>query len=337
MSQRRLLAVCPVNHPGGAETGLLRLLTRLDPMAWHIRLTTPGIGPMAYAAADNGWEWSSLPLGGLGRGEGARAALSSPRARRLAHYADVVYLNGTVTGRLLPALRGPRLVLHVHDIVERVPRHWHRADAVLADSEAVAARLPGLDPEVVYCPVELDPPGAEPPWPDGDGPVVGFIGRIEPRKGPLDLVLAAPAIREGRPDARIVLVGDDPYASDPDYLGRVRAGAGVEHYGWVDDAPGVMRHLDVLVVPSREEPFGTVVAEAMAVGTPVVATNVGGIPEVLEDGVAGVLVPPDDPPALAAGVLHVLERRDEMAAAAKSAARRFDADAYARRVEALLR
>jgi glycosyltransferase involved in cell wall biosynthesis len=337
MTPRRLLAVCPVDHPGGAETGLLRLLTRLDPMAWHIRLTTPGPGPMAFAAADNGWEWSGLPLGSLGRGEGARAVASWPKARRLARDADVVYLNGTVTGRLLPVLHGPKLVLHVHDLVDRVPPHWRRADAVLADSEAVAARLPGLGAEVVYCPVELDPPEAPAPWPAGDGPVVGFIGRIEPRKGPLDLVLAAPAIRAGRPDARIVLIGDDPYASDPDYLGRVRAGAGVEHCGWVDDAPGVMRHLDVLVVPSREEPFGTVVAEAMAVGTPVVATRVGGIPEVLEDGVAGVLVPPDDPPALAAGVLQVLERHDEMAAAATVAARRFDADAYARRVEALLR
>jgi glycosyltransferase involved in cell wall biosynthesis len=336
MSARRLLAVCPVDHPGGAETGLLRLLHRLDPDAWQIHLTTPGEGPMRDAAAAAGWRWSSLPLGGLGRGQGARAALSWPRARRLAREADVVYLNGTVTGRLLPVLRGPRLVLHVHDLVERVPRFWSRADVVLADSGAVAARLPGLDPEVVYCPVELDPPEAPAPWPPGDGPVVGFMGRIEPRKGPLDLVHAAPAIHAARPDARIVLVGDDPYASDPDYLENVRGAEGVEHYGWVDDAAGVMRHLDVLVCPSREEPFGTVVAEAMAVGTPVVAARVGGIPEYLEDGVAGVLVAPGDPGALAAGVLRVLERREEMGAAAQQAARRFDADAYAERVAALL-
>jgi glycosyltransferase involved in cell wall biosynthesis len=335
VTRRRLLGICVVDHPGGAEVGLMRLLDRIAPR-WDVSLTTPGAGPLSATAQARGWRWSPLPVGGLPAGAGARAVLSWPRARRLAAGADVVYLNGTVAGRLLPALRGVRAVLHVHDLVDRVPRHWRRAAVVLADSGAVAARLPALDPHVVYCPVDLDPPGADPPWPPGDGPVVGFVGRIEPRKGPLDLVLAAGAIREGAPGARIVIVGDDPYRSDPDYLARVRGAVGVEHYGWADDAPGLMRHLDVLVVPSRAEPFGTVAAEAMAVGTPIVATRVGGLPEVVEDGVTGALVPPADPAALAQAVLSVLARRAEMGAAARVAARRFDADAYAQRVEALL-
>jgi glycosyltransferase involved in cell wall biosynthesis len=166
--------------------------------------------------------------------------------------------------------------------------------------------------------------------------VIGFLGRIEPRKGPLDLVRAAPAIRAARPNARIVVVGDDPYASDPEYTAEVRASPDVEHVGWVDDAAGVLRHLDVLVLPSRQEPFGTVAGEAMAVGTPVVAYRVDGIPEVVEDGRTGVLVEPGDLRGLAAGVLTVLERRAEMGAAAREAARRFGADAYADRVVALL-
>ena len=333
---RRLLAVCAVDHPGGAERGLLRLLARLDPRGWTITLTTPGPGPLRDAAREAGWRWSALAVGGLGRRAGARAVTGWPRARRLARSSDLVYLNGTVCGRLLPALGGARTVLHVHDLVDRVAPHWARADLVLADSRAVAARLPGLDPRVVFCPVELAPPEASPPWPPDGGPVVGFVGRIEPRKGPLELVQAAPLIRARAPGTRVVVVGDDPYASDPDYVARVRAGRDVEHYGWVDNAPGVMRHLDVLVAPSRREPFGTVVAEAMAVGTPVVATRVDGLPEVVSDGVTGALVGPGDPAGLAAGVLRVLARRAEMGAAALVAARRFDADAYAARVERLL-
>ena len=94
---------------------------------------------------------------------------SWPRALRLAQRFDVVYLNSTVCGRLLPALRGVRSVLHVHDIVDRVPRHWAQADVVLADSQAVADRLDGLEAEVVYCPVELDPPPADAPWANGSG------------------------------------------------------------------------------------------------------------------------------------------------------------------------
>jgi glycosyltransferase involved in cell wall biosynthesis len=338
----RILAVCPVAHPGGAEIGLLRLATRLRDRGHELRLTTPGPGPLD----DAGFPVSRLAVGGRAAGARGRArALGSfPRARRLARRADLVYLNGTVTGRLLPALRGRRTVLHVHDIVERVPVHWRRADLVLADSAAVAERLPGLDAHVVFCPVELDPPVVAAPWtpsepggPGGpSGPIVGFVGRIEPRKGPLDLIHAAPAIRAGAPGARIVLVGDDPYAGDPAYLRDVRAATGVEHVGWVADAAGLMRHLDVLVAPSRQEPFGTVLAEAMAVGTPVVATRVGGLAEVVDDGVTGRLVAPGRPDELAGAVLDVLARREAMGAAARRHARRFGADAYADRVEALL-
>jgi glycosyltransferase involved in cell wall biosynthesis len=327
----KLLAVCQADEPGGAELGLLRLARRLTARAWDVTLTTPSGGSLARS----GYPWMSLDVGGLNAGEGARAVASWPRARLLGRRHDVVYLNGTVAGRLLPALRGMRTVLHVHDVVTRVPRHWHGASVVLADSQAVADQLEGLDAHVVYCPVELDPPEVAPPWVDGDGPVVGFVGRIEPRKGVLDLVEAAPAIQAG--GARVVIVGDDPYEPDSRYLAQVRASSEVEQPGWVDDAAGLMRSLDVLVAPSHQEPFGTVLAEAMAVGTPVVATRVGGLAEVVQDGVTGRLVEPGDPVALAAAVSEVLARRGEMGAAARAHARRFGADAYADRVEKLIR
>ena len=332
-----LLGVNAVDHPGGAEVGLLRLASRLSDRGWEVTLSSPHAGgPLANA----GHRHVRLDVGGLGAGEGARAVASWPRALKLALEYDVVYLNSTVCGRLLPALRGTRTVLHVHDLVDRVPRHWHQADVVLADSEAVADRLEGLGARVVLFPVELDPPAAPVPWEqdDGDdaGPVVGYVGRIDPRKGVLDLVRAAPAIRAAFPGARIVVMGDDPYHAAPDYLEAVRGSADVEHLPWTANAAGVMRHFDVLVAPSHEEALGTVPSEAMAVGTPVVGTAVGGMGEVVDDGVTGVLVPPGDPPALARGVLRVLEARAAMGDAARRAARRFGADAYADRVEALI-
>ncbi len=327
----RLLAVCAVSHPGGAEIGLLRLLARLD--GWTTTLTTPGAGGPGALPAD-----VHLAVGGLQRGAGARAIAAWPKAARLARRADVVYLNGGVCGRLLPAVRSARTVLHVHDLVERVPRHWRAADVVLADSQAVADRLEGLEAHVVHCPVELDvAPAPAPPWrAGGDGPVIGYVGRIEPRKGVLDLVRAAPAIRAGAPGCRIVLVGNDTYGADAGYGDLVGADTDVEHYGWTDDGAAVMAHLDLLVLPSHAEPFGTVLAEALAAGTPVVATAVGGLPEVVTDGVDGVLVPPGRPDALAAGVLRALDCRDELAANARAGARRFAAEDYARRVEALI-
>ena len=76
----RLLAVSPVAHPGGAENALLRFLRRLDPARWTIELTTPGPGPLDHEP----WPVHTLDLGGLGRGEGAKAVLSFPKARKLA-------------------------------------------------------------------------------------------------------------------------------------------------------------------------------------------------------------------------------------------------------------
>ena len=98
-----------------------------------------------------------------------------------------------------------------------------------------------------------------------------------------------------------------------------------------------MRHLDVLVAPSRQEPFGTVLAEAMAAGTPVVATRVGGLAEVVADGVTGRLVdaratPTSSPPPCS----RCSADRERMGAAARERAQRFGADAYADRVEAIL-
>jgi glycosyltransferase involved in cell wall biosynthesis len=337
MLSRRLLAIAPVDHPGGAETTLLRLLSGLRRRGWDVTLTTPGPGPLRDQALGDGFGWRSLPLGGLQRAAGARAVASWPPARRLARNADVVYLNGGTCGRLLPALPATvRRVLHIHDMVKRVPGFWRRADVVLTVSEAAARRLQGLEPHVVYGPVDPDPPVMPAPWPAGAGPVIGFVGRIEPRKGPLDLVRAAAAIRASAPGARVVIVGADPYGTDPAYARAVASSPEVEHYPWTDNAPGLMRHLDVLVLPSYEEPFGTVLSEAMAVGTPVVASAVDGLPEVVRDGVTGRLVPPGAPDALAAAVLEVLSRREEMGAAAREHARRFFAEAYVERVERLI-
>src|SRR3954447_1673550 len=188
----RLLAVCQVDRPGGPEIGLLRLLRRLERRGWDIALTSPGTEPAAELAA-TGWPWEALEVGGLEPGGGARAVASWPRARRLSREADITYLNGTVAGRLLPALRGHDTVLHVHDIVSRVPRHWHGADLVLVDSRACAARLAPLDVHVIGCPVELDPAPADPPWPQagGHGPVVGFVGRLLAPQGAPGVLRAA--------------------------------------------------------------------------------------------------------------------------------------------------
>jgi hypothetical protein len=148
-----LLAVSAVDVPGEPELRLLDAARRLRDQGWETTFSTPGDGPLG----DVGFPWVHLDVGGLGAGEGARAVASWPRALRLAQRFDVVYLNSTVCGRLLPALRGTHAVLHVHVLVDRIPRHWYRADVVLADGPEVAGRLDGLPARVVVPPAADDP------------------------------------------------------------------------------------------------------------------------------------------------------------------------------------
>lgn len=321
-----LLAVGPAGDLGGAELGLLRLLGRLRACGWSVTLTSPA-GPLRERAASAGLAWRPAGVAGPG----------GPRGRRLARRADVVYLNGTGCARLLRGVGGARSVLHVHGMPEKAARAWSRADVLLVDSEAAAERLGELRERahVVGAPIEPEPPPVRPPWPPDPGhPVVGYVGRIEPRKGVDDLVRAAPALAVA--GARVVVVGGDPYGVTPQYLQALKSTGAVEHYEWVDGAAGLLGALDVLVYPAREEAFGTVAAEAMNAGTPVVAAQAGGLAEVVEDGVTGRLVPPDDPAALATAVLEVLQHRAAMGAAGRARARRWHADRYAGHVAGLI-
>ncbi|HEX8105087.1 MAG TPA: glycosyltransferase [Solirubrobacteraceae bacterium] len=327
-----LLAVAGAAHEGGAEISLLRLLVGLRARGWSVALATPGPGHLAERARALGLAGPHLPVGGLAPRTGRAALRSFAPVRRLARRADLTYLNGTIAARLLPALAGRPSVLHVHDLVDRVPPFWRLASLVLTPSRAAATRLHGLLPHVVGVPVDTE--GVRPLARTAGGPVVGYVGRIEPAKGVLDLARAAAALRDD--GARVVIVGEDVNGTDRAYRDAVVGAPGVEHLGWIDGAAGHMAALDVLVLPSHKEVLPCVLAEAMAAGTPVVATRVGGTPELVEDGVTGRLVEPGDPAALAAAIRDVLARRPAMAAACRERAPRWNADAYAERIEALI-
>jgi glycogen(starch) synthase len=143
-----------------------------------------------------------------------------------------------------------------------------------------------------------------------DPPVVLLLGRLVPVKG-FDVALRACAtvLRE-LPDVTVALAGDGPERNALGALvDELGLGDAVERLGGVpmDEVAAVLRRATVVVVPSRyEEPFGLVAVEAGLAGRPVVASRMGGLPEVVEDGRNGLLVPPDDPDALAGAVLAVL-------------------------------
>jgi glycosyltransferase involved in cell wall biosynthesis len=144
---------------------------------------------------------------------------------------------------------------------------------------------------------------------------VAIVGSISSGRGLDVAVRALPALRERFPDLRLLVAGEPhPRGADRAYLSAVRKLAedlgvldALVFAGFVEGIADVYAAAAAVVNPARREGFGRVAIEALSAGRPVVATNVGAIPEVLRDGVDALLVPPDDPAALATSLSRVLE------------------------------
>jgi glycosyltransferase involved in cell wall biosynthesis len=175
------------------------------------------------------------------------------------------------------------------------------------------------------------------------GPVIGMVGQITPWKGHDDAIRALRILRERLPSAELAVAGavlfDSNRYDNPRFDASIRAliaelelSDAVHMLGHRDDVPNVMAALDLLLVPSWEEPFGLVVVEALSCGVPVIATNLGGPGEIITDGLDGRLLPPRSPDLWAREIARLLEDQPLyalMAAAAPAAARRFSPGAHA--------
>jgi glycosyltransferase involved in cell wall biosynthesis len=137
--------------------------------------------------------------------------------------------------------------------------------------------------------------------------IVGVVARLEPEKGHPTLLEAWPGVVRAVPDAYLLVVGEGSRREELEALARtLRIAHRVVFTGRRDDVPAVTAALDVAVLPSYREAQGLSVLEAMALSRPVVASNVGGIPEMITDGVTGLLVPPHDAAALAGAIIRLL-------------------------------
>ena len=156
-------------------------------------------------------------------------------------------------------------------------------------------------------------------------PVLALVGQITPWKGQEEAVRAIARVRAAYPSAILLLVGEAKFVSratrydNRSYLRRLHEtvaelglGDAVRFLGEREQVPDILRACDVALLPSWEEPFGRAVVEAMAMGTPVIATSVGGPAEIIRDGVDGVLVAPRRTDELAAAIIELLA--DEPAA-----------------------
>lgn len=143
-----------------------------------------------------------------------------------------------------------------------------------------------------------------------DTPIVTIVGRLVPIKNHELFLAAAQLVSKEMPDVRFVIVGDGERRAELEGLARQTGLDNVVHFtGWRRDLPTIYADTTVLVLTSRNEGTPVSIIEAMAAGVPVVATAVGGVPDVLRRGDLGKLVPPDDPTALAEAILAELRAR----------------------------
>ncbi|RMF46115.1 MAG: glycosyltransferase family 1 protein [Anaerolineae bacterium] len=135
-----------------------------------------------------------------------------------------------------------------------------------------------------------------------EGLLVIFSGRLDPEKRVAHLVDIWPQVRRVHPKANLLILGE---GSQRQAL-EAAAGEGIHFLGYVQNVPEYLAAADVFVLPSIAEGISGAMLEAMSSGLPAVVTRVGAAPEVISDGNTGLLIPPDDPPALLAALLRLL-------------------------------
>jgi glycosyltransferase involved in cell wall biosynthesis len=328
-SERHLLALLPALRDRGVDVSFVGLD---DPA---------GVLEPFYAELDVPFERLPAP-----RDADPLLALRLARALRRSR-PDLVHthlVHADVYGALVP---GVRLVSTKHnpDPFRAGPFRFAeraltmRAARVIAISEAVRrfsverVGLPASRVEVVrYGLDELPAPwAANPPLAPGYAPFLLAVCRLEPQKGLDTAVRALSAI----PEARLLVLGEGPQRES---LTSLAASLGVGERlllpGRVGDVAALYRQAQVLVHPARWEGFGLALLEAMLAGKPVVAARAGSAPELVADGETGLLVPVDDPGALAAAITSLLDDRDRMDAMGRAGRERARAEFSVERMAA---
>jgi glycosyltransferase involved in cell wall biosynthesis len=354
---------------GGGERLAVQTAIRLDPGRFETTLCATRWDPteatsdvVAPALAD--LRAAGVEFLGLKR----RSTFSLASWARLAselrrHRIDVLHAHkfgsnvwGTLVGRLA---RVPVVIAHEHTwsyvgrpLRRLLDRHLiaRGTDAFLAVSAEDMRRM--IEIEGISARDVLMVPNGIPPLPSArrdvrrelgipaDAPVIGTVTRLYRQKAPEVVVLAAARLAAGFPGLQVLIVGAGPEES------RVRAlidaqglSDTVRLLGLRDDVPEVLAALDVAVSTSDWEGSPLSVIEYMAAGLPVVATAVGGVPDLITDGVHGLLVPRGDSAALAAAVERLLRNPEDAHAMGRRGRdrqrREFDLDSMVRRLERL--
>jgi L-malate glycosyltransferase len=270
---------------------------------------------------------------------------------------QIVHANSIRAGLLgcfARLIGGPSVIVHVHDVLPPGPLSrlvrsllLRRAAGLVGVSDFTrAAFVEGLHAAstpfpVIHNPLDIEGLIAQAPQRaearsslelPAEAPILGIVGQITPWKSQHTVIKAMPKVLEAFPNAQLLIVGEPRFVGPStrydnrayraeleatvDELGLASA---VHFLGHRDDVPVIMRALDLMLLPSLVEPLARVALEAMVLGTPILATIVGGLPEVIEEGRTGFLAPPRDVAAWTARIVELLGDQPQLAVIAEQA------------------
>ncbi len=326
----RVVEVLATGTSGGAQEHVLGLVSRMDHARFDVSVVSLSPGSAARKLERAGFEVLVIDEHDDAIATGALAAhLVDVRPDVIHNHMYRAELVGTRAAIALGEVghRRPYIVSTVHSsrVRSEEDREMLRVltpamDQLIAVSKMIEDKLVaegrttapitriynGVDlsryERVEACCTLPDEYGMEP-----GSQIVGVVARLEPEKGHPTLLEAWPPVLRAVPDAYLLIVGEGSRREALEAQTRdLRIAHRVVFTGRRDDVPSVTAALDVAVLPSYREAQGLSILEALALSRPVVASNVGGIPEMITDGVNGMLVPPHDPDALAAAIIRLL-------------------------------
>lgn len=354
---------------GGAETLLVRYLEAVPALGVHphvVVIQERDGNPMAGPIRALGVPLTTLAIDRLRR-PGALDAVTRAIADTGADLVHTQLEFANILGTLAARRLGIPAVATLHTLDR--PRPWsrdavryrlmarvlrHRSSSVLAVSASAArhfARASGAEPRSVttlHNGIDLRPYAAE-ATDAGDiraeigipatARIVLTVAVLRPAKGIADMIDALPALVAAHPDVHYVVAGDgEARAALTSQAAARGVGDRVHLLGHRDDIPALLAAANAFVLPSHTEALPTVIIEALAAGVPVVATDVGGVPEMVDHGISALLVPARSPDRLADAVSRILssplQARAMATAGRRTAAERFDVGRQAGRLVA---
>ena len=355
----RILLVAPPAR-GGLARHVVSLLAELHRDEYCMAVACDQDGMVAEAARERSIPVYTCRIGAGGNPSRAAVAALHVASAISHHQAQIIHTHsfeaGLVGALAMPLVGSVRMVATIHNYppnatgmrAARAQHRWaarqvvRRASRIITVSDALRRDLLALYPDLGERTVTITNgvriKTGEPRDPmqvraefglAADSTLVGMIARFAPQKGVLEFIRACADVVERWTDVELVLAGDGPLRDAAESL---REELGLQRklhmIGEVESADALVGALDVVVIASLSEGSSIVAMEAMAAERPVVATEVGGVPEVVVHGETGILVRPGDPSALAAGIESLLGNRELARAMGergrRRAAERFD-------------